>query len=206
MAQVIGHVPRRGNAAVCVTFQPRFGFRPVWRRRQMLVRVDVAREEISAGEIDLLSVLEFLRSERPVGKDGGDLIAICQHGHVALNCAPSPIDEGRMAIDGARRNLAVIRDRGPSQSSAARIRAVRRIISPPCPITTVSGKRREVRIDERRRAPTVKPRRRIEEQLRVASSHRRQQQPVHQLVDRLALIGFFEKEPNAVKEHPLIVS
>jgi hypothetical protein len=44
LPQIIGHVAGPGNATVDVTPQPRLGFPSIGRRRQMLVRIDEARD------------------------------------------------------------------------------------------------------------------------------------------------------------------
>ncbi len=52
LAKVVGHVPGGRDAAVDVALQKRLGLRPVWRSREMLVRVDQARKQVFAREID----------------------------------------------------------------------------------------------------------------------------------------------------------
>ena len=100
-AQIVGHDPGRGDAAVEVAPQQRLGAAAVGRRRDMLVAVDQAGEEEAAGEIDDPRVAGHRRREPCCGQHRLDPLAIGDHRHVRLDRAAGAVDQRRAAIDDA---------------------------------------------------------------------------------------------------------
>ena len=100
-AQIVGHDPGRGDAAIEVAPHQRLGAAAVGRRRHMLVAVDQAGEQIAAGKIDDPRIADHRRREPRGGQHRLDPRAIGDHRHVRLGRAAGAVDQCRAAIDDA---------------------------------------------------------------------------------------------------------
>ncbi len=96
LAQVVGHVPDRGDPAVEVLLHHGLGKRPVGRRGQMLVAVDQAGQDIEPRHVDHAGAW---RRRIARWADRLDALAPDQDRDATAQRRARPIDQGRVAVE-----------------------------------------------------------------------------------------------------------